>query len=50
VWSFVFLGLVVLTVLYCTITYAFVTQRYFKMLKLSGIYSTEQGTPHVFLY
>jgi len=43
VWSFVFLGLVVLTVLYCTITYAFVTQRYFKMLKLSGIYSTEQG-------
>jgi hypothetical protein len=43
VWSFVFLGLVVLTVLYCSITYAFVTQRYYQMLKLSGIYSTEQG-------
>ena len=39
-----FLGMVVLTVLYCITIYAFVTQRYFQMLKLSAIYNTEQGT------
>ena len=36
--------MVVLTVLYCITIYAFVTQRYFQMLKLSAIYNTEQGT------
>jgi hypothetical protein len=48
VWSFVFLGMVVLTVLYCIIIYAFVTRRYFQMLKLSAIYNTEQGTRTLF--
>lgn len=42
-WSFFFLGLVVLTVVYNMIVYAFVTKRYYQMLKLSGIYSTEHG-------
>lgn len=38
-----FLGLVVLTVLFCTVIYAVVVYRYLNMLKLSGIYHTEQG-------
>lgn len=41
--SFLFLGLVVLTVLFCTVIYAVVVYRYLNMLKLSGIYHTEQG-------
>ncbi len=42
-WNFFFIGLVILTILYCCTVYAFVTYRYCKALNLRGMYSTEHG-------